>query len=1211
MLSVKCDLASDLSVGTAGYEPTLYYSGNLGGHSLYVDGNLHIGTVDPQGGSISATGDVTLDGTLTMTHGSDSLTAGGDFTGAGTAALSAGTAEFMKSFHYTGSSYNVSGTHLTELSGGNGMPVLFDDPADGWFSQVDISQGTTLSPDSAVSIKTDGQSDITLTVPTLYLQSYDPGDPNHPNGLNGRHVTVDGSLFIPAGTILKMGGGSVQVSGDMTAAGTLVMQNAADQATVGGDFYADSPDETGDLTDGILSVKGDFIQQNGNSDKSFVGSGNHATVLCGDAPQTVSFESPASAAGASDGSKFGRLYRLNSAIEFTTSYFASNGPDNRGVVTSADLQTLSGAGGTGLFPALAAGTTDYIYVLPPGVTDATISAALKYPSNATMTINGNPAASPASADVSGVGYHGAGNQTVNIVVKAADNIVSNQYVVKVEQLDPDLTGIGLSTGTLSPAFDPAAQSQAYSVDLPSSVGSVTITPAPDNPDSTVMIGSVAGPARTLTPSPGETIVMPIVVTGQDGTTTRQYSVSVHREPMLSGISATAGTLSPAYNLSAPQQNYTLTLPAAQQTAVTLTAQEATGANQGYDSITAGGQPGNSAQVTLPIGAQQTVDIAVTAGSSTFTYHVTVLRRSILSGFGYYPTAGTTLTPAFDAAGGTYTLTIPASMNNVTLTPPKDDCSELDINGLKRDSFDVSPPVGGSVSIPIVAYDSTGAVHVNYTLNISRLSILSGIAPSAGTLTPAFSPTTLNYTIQQPATMDPMALTPTLLSGSAYLGTDPTALQLWDPQSPDFIDPMLDPDPGTTGCLYVSARDGAASALYTVSVVRQMPLAGIDVSGGMALSPSFNARTPEYTVMMPAYTSSVTITPKKSAGCTNLTINGVAQDSVVLSPPIGGSTSAVICATGPDGSTISTYTVSVVRDALLSDIKASTGSLSPAFQGGVSNYNVYLPESTASITLTPQKSSSCQSFTINGKNVSKIKLTPKPGNSDIATIACTGTGFGVYQTYSVTVYRIEPVTGIGVSSGKLSPAFSMAKGSYTVNVAPSVSSVTVTPVTGSSDLTMQMDGQTLSSKPLSMDIGCSASTTITALSRDGQHYSYTVTVNRLALLKGITVPTSPSYAGYTPSSFLVTNYAYSMTVPATTASVKVTPLKGPGAQVDEDQRQDGVVRDAEARDRRLGNGQYRRGERHGQPNLHAHGLPPAAADEPRHGRRHAVADGERK
>jgi hypothetical protein len=752
-----------------------------------------------------------------------------------------------------------------------------------------------------------------------------------------------------------------------------------------------------------------------------------------------------------------------------------------------------------------------VYVLPAGTTSATVSASLVDTDFAHMTMDGSAVT---SETVTGVGYGGSGNKTVDIAVSAADGILVNHYIVKVEQLDADLSGIGLSTGSLSPQF--SASQLTYSVNLPASVDTITVTPALDNPDEAFTISGRSGSSATYRPYPGQTISVPIAVTGQDGTTVKTYTVSITRAPMISGITAASGSDSLPVAFTAPQ-SYTVTMNALQSAAM-LQVQGITGScdTLKIDGVTQPDPTHGQASFTLPIGGTRIVPVVATCGSASFTYQVTIARDAIISSFASNLPQGAVLSPDFDAAGGVFTLTIPASVPQVLIKPVQVDCTTLTINNSTAQSYiDVTPAVGGSQTVTIVATDGTGpgSVGATFTLTVVREPILTGLMLSGGTLSPAFNPTTLAYTVEMPATMDPFSVVPTLASGTAYIGKSLSDLDdQYDPQSPDYINPMLDPDPGTSGgaagTLYVKVQDGTASVIYTVSVNRQKPT--------------------------------------KSATCTALTINGFTLNQVTLAPPIGGSATAVICATGPDHTTISTYDVVVIREALLSDLLVSSGTISPAFQGGVSNYSIYVPETTTSVTIAPQKSASCASFVINGKNVSKLALKPPAGGSATAKIDCTGTGFAITQSYYITVYRIEPVTSIKSSSGTLSPSFSMSKGAYTVNVAANVASVTITPQKGTSCATLKMDGVLTDSETLTnttLPIGCSKLVTITTTAVNGQLFSYTVTVNHLALLKGITLP-----AGYTLApAFAVTTFDYNLTttLPATVSSFKVTAVKGPG------------------------------------------------------------------
>lgn len=67
-----------------------------------------------------------------------------------------------------------------------------------------------------------------------------------------------------------------------------------------------------------------------------------------------------------------------------------------------------------------------------------------------------------------------------------------------------------------------------------------------------------------------------------------------------------------------------------------------------------------------------------------------------------------------------------------------------------------------------------------------------------------------------------------------------------------------------------------------------------------------------------------------------------------------------------GSSSFTYTPSA--DANLTSLTISTGTLSPAFAGGTINYMATVPAATASITVTPVKSHTSASITVNGSTV---------------------------------------------------------------------------------------------------------------------------------------------------------------------------------------------------------------------------------------------------
>ncbi|PJZ04257.1 autotransporter domain-containing protein [Pantoea rodasii] len=95
--------------------------------------------------------------------------------------------------------------------------------------------------------------------------------------------------------------------------------------------------------------------------------------------------------------------------------------------------------------------------------------------------------------------------------------------------DATLSGLSLSSGTLSPSFSTSTSSYSASVD--SSISSVTITPVVTESHATVTVDGTAvasgSASQPVILSSGSTTSISIVVTAQDGTT-RAYTLSVTR-----------------------------------------------------------------------------------------------------------------------------------------------------------------------------------------------------------------------------------------------------------------------------------------------------------------------------------------------------------------------------------------------------------------------------------------------------------------------------------------------------------------------------------------------------------------------------------------------------------------------------------------------------------------------------------------------------------
>lgn len=169
-------------------------------------------------------------------------------------------------------------------------------------------------------------------------------------------------------------------------------------------------------------------------------------------------------------------------------------------VVSGDalLDALTTNAGT-LSPVFDPNVTEYALKLPAGTTSVTIDAAAHHP-KATITGTGEYTPFPTDA----------------VITVTAEDGTTKTYTVSISVLsnDASLASITVSTGTLSPEFDP--QVTSYTLELPSGTTSVTITATPNDD-----LASVDGTGEIAT-FPAD---VTITVTAEDGTTAT-YSIHV-------------------------------------------------------------------------------------------------------------------------------------------------------------------------------------------------------------------------------------------------------------------------------------------------------------------------------------------------------------------------------------------------------------------------------------------------------------------------------------------------------------------------------------------------------------------------------------------------------------------------------------------------------------------------------------------------------------
>lgn len=116
----------------------------------------------------------------------------------------------------------------------------------------------------------------------------------------------------------------------------------------------------------------------------------------------------------------------------------------------------------------------------------------------------------------------------------------------------------------------------------------------------------------------------------------------------------------------------------------------------------------------------------------------------------------------------------------------------------------------------------------------------------------------------------------------------------------------------------------------------------------------------------------------------------------------------ITATATDGSGVSvseTFKILKAKSAVctLSKIAYSQGKLTPKFNKNKTSYTLTLTQNMSSVIMKPTASDKAATITVNGKKVSKIKVTLKKGKSKKISIVVKAEN-GKKKTYKITVKR---------------------------------------------------------------------------------------------------------------------------------------------------------------------------------------------------------------
>ena len=480
-----------------------------------------------------------------------------------------------------------------------------------------------------------------------------------------------------------------------------------------------------------------------------------------------------------------------------------------------------------------------------------------------------------------------------------------------------------------------------------------------------------------------------------------------------------------------------------------------------------------------------------------------------------------LDPAFSSDIANYAVDVATSVNSVTVTArPQNADASMTVNGQTTASGQARTinlrGAGLSTPIPIVVTAVNGSQNT-YIVTVRRAAPggnnnLQNLTVSPGPLTPAFAASTTSYSVSVASTVSSVTVTATLQDTNASMTVNGQGTSSRQARTIS----LNGPGSSTLITIEVTAPNGSQKT-YLVTVNRTAlggnnNLQSLTVSLG-PLTPAFTASTTSYSVDVATSVTSVTVTARAQDAGATVSINGQPTTSRSVSLGAAGSSTPIsIEVTAPNGSQ-KTYIVTVNRAALggnnnLQNLTVSPGPLSPSFVASTTSYSVSVASTVSSVTLTATLQDTNASMTVNGQGTNSgqartITLNG-PGSNTPIPIEVTAPN-GSQKTYLVTVNRTalggnNNLQNLTVSPGSLNPSFSASRLVYTVNVASTVDSVTVTAQPQDSGATVSIDGQPTTSRSVSLEAaGSSTEILIDVMAPNGNQKTYAVTVNRAAIV----------------------------------------------------------------------------------------------------------------
>ena len=512
---------------------------------------------------------------------------------------------------------------------------------------------------------------------------------------------------------------------------------------------------------------------------------------------------------------------------------------------------------------------------------------------------------------------------------------SDSASISEATVEVPLSSLTVTPGSLQPVF--SSNTTTYTVDAPTGAATVTVVATPKDSSTLVTIdGSITTQRSISLGPPGSVKIVPIVLESQNGLTST-YTVTVTRllssDNNLSALSVRVNNatqpLVPGFD--ANTLNYTVDV----QTNVTSVTVTATKSDPnaamliGSTTVPAGTNPG---QVPITLGSPGTitpVTIDVTApNGSKKTYTLSIKRLAGDTNLSALNVSVGTLNPVFAAGTTLYTVDVATNVTSVDVSATKSDPNAvMQVHSVTvpagtasgQDTITLNG-AGLDTTVSVVVTAQNGVDSKPYTITVHRAAPssnnnLNTLTVTPGSMNPAFSPSTVDYTVNVATNDNSVTVTATLQDANATMQINGQGISSGQPRE---ITPLLPPGENTPITIAVTAQNGDNNE-YKITVIRPLPSSDDKLKALSAvpgnLDLPFDANVTAYTVIdIPPGTPTVSVTATKSDVNAVMLIGsdivpaGVETGQVPVQ--VGINATVTIVVTAQNGVDSETYTITV-------------------------------------------------------------------------------------------------------------------------------------------------------------------------------------------------------------------------------------------------------------------------------------------------------------